>query len=137
MKNRIVANLALLAALTGAGLCAGDATHFKIPFAFHVGNKVMPAGSYDVSTLTDPAALVISCFECKKSMVVLTNGISLYKAAELPTLQFQRYGEEYFLEKYLNGPLSMGRAFYKSKAELEIAKRSTAVQPDLVAVKAH
>lgn len=139
MTIRTLTNLGLLAVLTTA--CAFTQENpalFQVPFAFHIGTHIMPAGRYSVTKpLNDPSTLAISCFECKKSMIVITNPVTGSRKPEAPTLEFKRYGDVYFLQKYRRGAFETGSELPRSKAEVELATQSAPVQPALVAVRGH
>jgi len=139
MTIRTLTNLGLLAVVTTACACTQEnPALFQVPFAFHIGTHIMPAGRYSVTTpIADRSTLAISCFECKKSVIVITNSITGTRKPEAPTLEFKRYGDVYFLQKYKRGAFESGNELPRSKAEVELANQSTPVQPALVAVRGH
>jgi hypothetical protein len=91
----------------------------NIPFDFHVGERVLPAGTYIV--LRQGEAIQLSD---KKghSAFVLSNAVA-NKAAKLDNqIVFNNYGSDYFLtEVRWNGYLS-ARALPKSSTETRLAK---------------
>ena len=70
----------------------------KIPFAFNVGNKTLPAGKYTV-TVVNPASdrkiLQIRSINGRASAMIQTNSVN-GKTSDEAKLVFQRYGDQYF-----------------------------------------
>jgi hypothetical protein len=138
MTHRVFATLATVALLTSVSLCAqGDPIQFQIPFAFHVGDRVMPAGKYSVTPrMSQGAALAIRCFETKAALMILTDAAYTAKPHGAPTLEFTRYGSEYFLERFTDPAYDRGRQLRRSKSELLIAAQVAATKPHLVTIAA-
>lgn len=137
MTNRILATLSVLSLLTSVSLSAqSDPLRIEIPFAFHVGDKLLPAGHYRVTPGAQPFLSTIRSFDSDVSMMILTDGVYAAKGPKEPTLQFKRYGDAYFLERIWSQGQTLGRQLHKSAAELEMAKQTQSVQPILVSLKA-
>jgi len=139
MTYRILATFGLLSLLTSASLSAQDSpVHFNIPFAFHIGKSILPAGQYRVTPrLSEGSVLAMQCVDCRKGVMVLTNGVQSSKAWSQPVLEFQRYGDVYFVKRMWLAGSHEGREFSPSKAERELARQTPPRQPKLVAVTAH
>ena len=99
-----------------------------IPFDFIVGKTTLPAGQYTVSALGQ-RGLIVRSEDGKSAVIVLTMGVQAKSANNQPRLEFNRYGNTYFLSKVWSGYDNEGRAIHKSNQEREIAlnQKSTSV----------
>ena len=98
MRNRCFATLGLLTLL--ATTSAFGQLQADIPFEFHVGATVMPAGQYYVGQPSDNHRQLLSfdCYECQAKMMVQT--IPIIGSIDVHTtdrLVFRKYGDTYFL----------------------------------------
>ena len=77
MRNRCFATLGLLTLL--ATTSAFGQLQADIPFEFHVGATVMPAGQYYVGQPSDNHRQLLSldCYECQAKMMVQTTPVPL------------------------------------------------------------
>jgi hypothetical protein len=94
-----------------------------VPFDFHVGQTLMPGGDYVVSE--SQSLLVVRGAAGKPAAMLLTLPTSRHGKASAPSLQFDRYGNEYFLANIWRSDSQEGRALPKSKREQELARRVT------------
>ena len=136
MKNRFFATLSSLALLTSAAAFAqSDAVmQANIPFEFHVGATILPAGHYEVRPQVNPGVLSIRCRESKAGAMIVMHAVEAGKTPEAPTLVFNRYNDTYFLSRVWTPEYSQGRELPRSKAELEYARESSPAQPVVVAL---
>lgn len=96
----------------------------NIPFQFHVGEKVMPAGQYQVASLNNsPGVIKVSSAEKKTAALALKNTIRAKSGATESRLIFRRYGNEYFLAQVFTGGAEVGSELATSKAERRIINR--------------
>ena len=98
----------ILAFATAGGALAQDlAVQANVPFAFTVGNQLLPPGNYYITT---PSSGVIEVRGRNNSVPVLTtttyNGKALHNGAKLV---FTKYGSQLFLTQILgpNGSLNV------------------------------
>lgn len=91
-----------------------------IPFTFRAGEKVMPAGEY---TIRHSAGAVILHKQGGPSVVLLTNAASRPALPAEGWLDFNRYGERYFLSSVWSPDSPDGREIPKSRAEKELARQ--------------
>jgi hypothetical protein len=91
-----------------------------IPFDFIVGKTTLPAGQYTVSEFGE-RGLIVRSEDAKAAVMVLTMGVRAKSAKNQPRLEFNRYGNTYFLSKVWSGYDNEGRAVHKSNQEREIA----------------
>jgi hypothetical protein len=90
-----------------------------IPFEFHVGSKLMPAGPYTVSATPGQGYVRVDgdrdgstgFFEVSRKEVMDAPGVS--------TLTFHRYGEKYFLATVQPGWSPFGYETIKTRTEKE------------------
>jgi hypothetical protein len=106
-----------------------------IPFEFHIGAMILPAGHGEVRPQLVRGVLSIRCLGCKASAQIPMNGADdARKMPELATLTFNRYDKTYFLSRVRIPEYSQGRELSKSKAELEFARNSSPLPPAEVAL---
>jgi hypothetical protein len=115
--------LCVLVALFGAlGLQAAgpeqNAVVAKVPFAFTVGEKMLPAGVYTIA----PGAvrlLWIRGDSWRDSANVLVIPANAGKSRAKGALVFHKYGRSYFLREVWTGGGDQGARIRESKAERE------------------
>jgi len=90
-----------LASLTAGGAFAqgGAVLTADIPFVFHVGNTIMPAGHYEVRSAIAPNMLMVQCLQCKAAVVVPVQEVSAATRPDTGRLIFHLHGNAYFLSK--------------------------------------
>ena len=107
-----ISALALLT-LASLGACTGataqeSALIAKIPFNFTVGEKGLPAGEY---TITSPSAGIVRIVsQDKRVSASVTATHSNHEAPGAGQLEFNRYGNSYFLHRVL-GPSTSTMSF--------------------------
>ena len=123
MKRLILAT-GLFAAIACSGLQAQTMNmRASIPFDFRVGTAVLPSGDYLIQQ-KDSGVLLVVAEHGKASVITLTVGGSHPNSpAGTGTLQFSRYGDDYYLAKVWTGDSEVARTLMKSKRETELAKR--------------
>jgi hypothetical protein len=93
----------------------------NIPFDFRVGSTVLPAGDYSIRH-SDGILFVSQTSGARKSSVVLTVGADHPNTAiGKGTLQFNRYGDSYYLSKVWTPDSESARAPLKTPRERELA----------------
>jgi hypothetical protein len=91
----------------------------EIPFAFYVGDKQMPAGTYTL-TMVNPAVVVVRTLDWKDGVMVLTHPSSAQKPEEGAKLLFTKYSEDrIFLKEILPSGGLIGVGIPKSRRERE------------------
>jgi hypothetical protein len=136
MKNRVFATLSSLTLFTAAAAFAESNTPMQadIPFEFHIGTMVLPAGHYELRPEIVRGVLGITCRDCKGAALILMNRVYAGKTPEFATLRFNRYDKTYFLSRVWIPEYSQGKELSKSKAELEFARNSSPVPPAPAAI---
>jgi hypothetical protein len=91
----------------------------NIPFAFNVGNKILPAGKYKVTVLnpnSDRKVLQIRSTNGRASAMIQTNSV-IGNASDDAKLVFQRYGDRYFFAQVQMAGESTSFAALKTSAQ--------------------
>jgi len=136
-----LAVLAVLVATTANAQTSAPRTmRARIPFAFHAGSKVLPAGEYRIAVLnpdSDRKALQIRTLDGRASAIVQTFGATV-KTIRDSKLVFHRYGDSYFLSEVLVGGMETGRRLAPSRAEKQLRRESEMAsnnaQPETVSI---
>ena len=123
-KHMCVGALALsilvsLAALPAAAKSV-NGMRAQVPFDFHVGDRLVPAGSYTVSSLTGDE-MVLRISNRREAVNTTTNAGQDKGKAGRPRLVFHKYGDQYFLVAVW-GADNMGRKLQESKRERRLRK---------------
>ena len=133
--------MAVLATAAQAQSNGSPLMHARIPFAFHVGSRELPAGEYNISVLnpsSDRKVLQIRSTDGRVSAMVNTIDLN-GKAAENSKVVFHRYGETYFFAQAQVGGESTSLSAVKSSAERNeartIAKLGRAASTMTIAAK--
>jgi hypothetical protein len=124
--TKIIA-FALAAGLTTVSAMGQSFAIVKVPFTFFVGDKELPAGSYQIETVSTKAMRITNLERKDKAVaftpIAVTGGDTSPNAANQTKLVFTRYGTDYYLsEMWAPGTLT-GRAIIKSEQEVALAKR--------------
>jgi len=110
----------LLATLASYSLYAQTmSARANIPFEFRLGEKLMPAGDYSIRHTGSLVFLQES--NGHASAAVLTQATDL--KSEKPVLQFNQYGDAYYLGKLSIPGSNTGREVMKTPREKELARR--------------
>jgi hypothetical protein len=110
--------LVLSLLLTVAGAHAQTAARAKVPFAFKVGAKQMPAGTYTIRN--DAGSSLVTVRNVQTGTSVLTLGRPGSPSKKTNKLLFHRYGSQYFLTAILGSEGSQGMQFPATKQEKEL-----------------
>jgi len=133
MKNfKQLAVFVIFAALSCAGLRAQDVyMRAAIPFDFHAGGKLMPAGEYIIH---EQGHVVFLRTWDKPGPALITFGVSNPGPYPKSKLDFNRYGNEYFLTTIWDSYAQDGRQVPRTDREKELAKRGNTPVPAVVTV---
>ncbi len=118
--KRIVA-IAFLASTMGAAVSTAAAqgtSTVNIPFAFHVGSTLMPAGVYRVQSLDQRVFRLYSEDRDRSALALATTTSG--STAPAKKLVFNRYGNHYFLSAILDTRGECEKSFAPSKLERTI-----------------
>jgi hypothetical protein len=90
-----------------------------IPFPFHMGRAVLPAGEYTIIHSHD--TLIVRNAYGGGGAALVTNAAFSMKPSENSHLSFHRYGDNYFLVSVWTQGERDGRELPKSRSEKDIA----------------
>lgn len=105
-----------------AQIRTGSPLQVKIPFAFNVGNKALPAGAYDVSATTSQGILLLKNEDGRTATIFSTFRVQARQASQETMFVFRRYGDRYFLTQVWVKDKDEGRELPRSRTEREAAK---------------
>ncbi|NOT62745.1 MAG: hypothetical protein HOP19_21260 [Acidobacteria bacterium] len=140
-------NLLIMAALlvSAFGFAAASAAQTlmssKIPFAFMVGNRTLPAGRYDISKGATPAILMLQSEGRTHNLGAITNRAVTLQTPQQCHLEFRRYGDQHFLARVWVKGNDSGFELPMSKRERQAADElkniaGNQAQPALVTIVA-
>jgi hypothetical protein len=120
-KHALVA--AISVALACTALKAQSANmRATVPFDFHAGLAVLPAGEYFI-TEEGPVVILKSATSGRPASIILSNGTSSRSQPNEGRLEFDHFGSEYFLTAIWRPFDPQGRQIPKTKRQEELAKR--------------
>lgn len=94
-----------------------------VPFAFNIGDKVLPAGNYSLTSAgVGGMALMIRNENQDAAALTLTNSCRKLDAAPDTKLVFHRIGDQYFLYQIWTEGNSAGRQLRTPSAEKLLAQ---------------
>ena len=111
MTTQIIRNIGV-ALMAAASVFAQGSQRLivQVPFDFHVGNSILPAGGYTVDTDAAPGVLRLRSDDSKSSVMIVTIGVQKLSAPSQGQLVFNKYGDEYFLAQVWKPGNSSGLA---------------------------
>lgn len=135
------AAMALLLSLFLLPAAFGQTAQFQlladVPFDFHVNGKLLPAGTYRVSSMQSAAVLVSAMEPSGPHAAALTHvaggGTVKHGTSQLV---FHRYGDNYFLRQVWRAGMEVGCDLPASRPEREVLFRAANAKPDRVIVAA-
>jgi hypothetical protein len=99
-----------------------------VPFDFRTGSEVMPAGKYDIQTLSGNVLLLRGTTQ-NRSQILMAMGSTTTKPTEKGRLVFHRYGNKYFLHQIWSPGATNGFELPKSHAEKETIRAANTQVP--------
>jgi len=126
MKRQAFSLVSLLSLLLVAGSAIAQTVHVRadIPFNFAVGNKTLPAGTYDFGTISigDSKTLLLQSRDGNASMMLNSNAAETLEPANKTKLVFNRYRDQYFLSELWVAGANCGHRLPKTSREKERAR---------------
>ena len=138
MKRQAMSIVSLLSlVLMGSAVAQTIHVRANIPFNFSVGMSSLPAGAYEINSLTGNShALVLMAREGGARAIVNSNCEERVKVAPKTKLVFNRYGSQYFLAEIWREGSTSGSQLPKSGREKELAKELAMNRADQVEIVA-
>jgi hypothetical protein len=109
MRRNLIIGTGVLLMLAGAGLSlatTNEVVKAKVPFAFKVMDREMPAGDYELFVVdsSEPGAWVVRSTDGRHEEIAVTEPVESQKPAAATELVFDVMGREHFLRKiYFEG----------------------------------
>jgi hypothetical protein len=137
MKRILAIALFVASSLAAAGNLSAQNHQMKanIPFAFTVGSRTLPAGSY---TISSPSSNLMVVRNDQNRMAAASTVHGSDKQSPSSVLVFHRYGNQYFLEEILDPSNAMNVSVPRSKGEKSARREEAALREGaqtLVALK--
>jgi hypothetical protein len=124
-----IASIALFALVSivtvGFASAQQRAVKADVPFDFTVGNKLVPAGTYTISAISDNV-IEIQNRDAHVAMLSRTNPDE--KQSKSGKLVFTKYGDQYFLSEILCASADMNMAVPASKSEKRAHDQQASLQ---------
>ena len=130
MRKRMLLSMGMLSAMalmTVAPTFAQDRVEAKIPFAFNVGSKSLPAGDYEVRRVLENGTLAIQNADTQQAAIALTTAASPREISSEAVLVFHKYGDRCFLSEVRT--TGSGRTLVPSKLERQVATETAENTP--------
>jgi hypothetical protein len=110
----------------------------SIPFEFVAGLSTLPAGEYQLDSLSTPGVVRVWSDDSHTASLVMSRPVvePLDKRIGEPKLIFHRYGNQYFLAQIWSGYGSAGRVIPVSKEERALSETAASRGPETVVVLA-
>ena len=124
----------LFAAVACSSLQAQTVLQANIPFEFRMGETSFPAGDYVFKY--SPHLLVVQEEKGEHTTAMaLPLPVSRSKAPKTGIVEFNRYGDSYFLAKIWTPYSADGGALPKTSHEKEVASRATPIQTQAIVLQ--
>lgn len=98
-----------------------------VPFQFHVGKQVMPAGNYIIEQ-TPAGFVTLKTEDRSAAVVVVSYGVSNRERAGEGMLVFNRYEDRYFFSELWHPHQRIGRGVTPTGYEREVAQAAGTTQ---------
>jgi hypothetical protein len=140
MERKVIKRLTMLSLVSIFTLCAAVASanaqlsnpiRAKIPFAFSMGDKTLPAGEYTFSRLSgfsDTKFMSVSSVDASTRVLQSTFGAEVLTPKNDSILVFHKYGDQYFLEQIWSGGEQEGTQVPESRSERTIRQQLAQTQ---------
>jgi hypothetical protein len=138
MTNKALLLAAIAGLLTLSPLSAQmRTTEFSVPYQFHAGNTVLPAGDYRVSIDAGirPNLITLDATDLSGALALLAQPAVISDGAAVEAtvaLVFHKYGDEYFLRQVRHNGIRQTLNLHETKAEKAAARQGNLRQVALV-----
>ena len=126
MKTKAIALLVMMIGLA-AGAANGQSTEpltFRTPFAFVIGDQLVPAGEYTIRLVSQPGTLSVASADWTVHVFINSHPVQKLDTESRFKLVFHRYGIHYYLSEIWTPGYRTGRSIMRRPSELELAKSS-------------
>jgi hypothetical protein len=135
--KKVITLVGVLSLVFAAGSAFAQtlALRSDIPFEFVVGKASLPAGEYDVRSMSDGGDNILQLRgpDRHSNAIMISNRMESYQPSGESKLIFDHVGDRYFLRQIWVAGETSGRVLPKTKYENEVAKNYT---PETVVILA-
>jgi hypothetical protein len=110
----------------------GQIMRAKVPFNFHVGDQLLPAGQYEIRADAASRWVLVTPLAGAPASYVPVKVAYVASGSENTKLIFAAYGNVYFLHRVQHAGSSAGTELFSSATEREIASVTPAREVALV-----
>ena len=136
LRTMMMVSILMVLSALSANAQKGSSFVVKVPFAFTVSGKTLPAGDYVFARSTQGSSEIIMIRSKERGAYVQTKPVQVQDILEETQVIFKRYGDQYFLFQVWISGKTTGRELFKStrekQSERELAQR--AIKPETVAI---
>jgi hypothetical protein len=128
MRLKSIALIGIVTTLLAAPLAMAQQTdpiHFRTPFAFVVGETLLPAGAYTVSVVSPTGTLLFKSETGSVSALASSMSTESLDTSNRLKLVFHRYGTHYYISEIWTPGYKAGRTVTPHAAEVQLAKKET------------
>jgi hypothetical protein len=130
MKRQILSTLvtglllALIVATPARAQLPGTSVRVNIPFDFIIRGRTLPAGTYEVRTISDSVEglIIRNVSDHHDHIMFETERLDVAKAPNRSEIVFHRYGDSYFLSEILTAGEETGSEVIPSRAERQLMR---------------
>ena len=124
MKRQIASVIGVFVLLMVAACANAQNLNVKasVPFDFVVNKAALPAGAYNIESMSSAGSSTLLIRGAQTQMVVLPNNARSLNPSPDTRLVFHRYGSQYFLSQIWTQGEAAGRQLRISRREAEMAK---------------
>jgi hypothetical protein len=138
MKKLALSLIGALSMLLLGGSALAQTVHVRltVPFDFNAGNKILPAGEYELRSAgqpDNPGMLEISRMDGTVEMYIHASDLESTRASSETKVVFRHYGNIYFLSQVWTQGTRAGWEFPKTREEISEAKNASARNVTLAA----
>ena len=124
----------LFAAMAGSGLQAQVLLEATVPFEFRMGEGTFPAGDYQFK-YSGHVLVVHQEQGDRATAMALPLPVSRIKPPSTGVVEFQRYGDTYFLAKIWSPNSPDGAALPKTPLEKELARAAPPIRTEAILIQ--
>jgi hypothetical protein len=124
MKSKAIALLIIMVglAVSVASAQLPEPLIFRTPFAFVIGDRLVPAGQYIVRIASAPSTLSFTSADGKVNVFIHCVPLQKTETETRFRLVFHRYGVHYYISEIWTPGERIGRTMLQHPSELELAK---------------
>lgn len=126
MKTKLVVLIGILAVFLTTFQASAQSTNplnFRTPFAFAIGDKLVPAGDYTVRVVSATGTLSFRSPDGNVSVLISSLVTYQGEASDRFRLVFHRYGVHYYISEIWTPGYKAGRTIQPYPGEKEVARK--------------